>query len=213
MRACAEAVFRRTLACHGHPPVFGRRPGPNVRKRKTAVEFSRMHIRSAQPVTVADGWKERRGVSIRKQRVGGLPPSECDAPAGRANRTAWPAHAGGAARREGRRREDMGVATRARMRGAVMKKGKAARRARVKARSARTRTGAARCGAPARGRRRRLTAAARETPKSADYYLDGAAWRASIGGRACEPNRPRATPQAWRGPSAGGGVRGGSPVP
>ena len=105
MRACAEAVFRRTLACHGHPPVFGRRPGPNVRKRKTAVEFSRMHIRSAQPVTVPDGWKERRGVSIRKQRVGGLPPSECGAPAGRANRTAWPANAGGAARREGRKRK------------------------------------------------------------------------------------------------------------
>jgi hypothetical protein len=27
-----------------------------------------------------------------------------------------------------------------------------------------------------------------------------AAWRASVGGRACEPNRTRATPQAWRGP-------------
>jgi len=29
MRARAEAVFRRTLACPGHPAVFSRRPGPN----------------------------------------------------------------------------------------------------------------------------------------------------------------------------------------
>jgi hypothetical protein len=71
-----------------------------------------MRIRSVQPVTVPDEWKERRGVSIRKRRVGGLPPSECGAPAGRANRTAWPANAGGAARREGRLREDLGVAGR-----------------------------------------------------------------------------------------------------
>jgi hypothetical protein len=60
-----------------------------------------MRIRSAQPVTVADGWKGRRGVSIRKRSGDGLPASECGAPAARAIRTAWPAHAGGAARRAG----------------------------------------------------------------------------------------------------------------
>jgi hypothetical protein len=62
-----------------------------------------MPVRSVQPVTVADGWKGRRGVSIRKRSGDGLPASECGAPAARAIRTAWPAHAGGAARRAGRR--------------------------------------------------------------------------------------------------------------
>jgi hypothetical protein len=100
MRAGAEAVVRRTLACHGYPPVVGRNPGSHERKRKPTVEFPRMPVRSVQPVTVADGWKGSRAGSIGSEAA-----TACRRPMSRPGGTR---HPNGMARARGRRSAEVG---------------------------------------------------------------------------------------------------------